>query len=292
MYFWFQNLNENLKKLFHFRGSVGRAYNKQWFSYELCSGRSFAFEITHGEAGDQEATRLRVGCLFFDLYLKFRLPSWTYFKRKCIATWDNNREFYLVQGRHYGFYFYDWAFVWNFHAKVFESSSSDPWWMRQYIHIDDFFLGRPELLTDDLMSAEDIYFKMGTKEFKIDSIKWERCRRFRRHIPYSLYHQTWYRVEIKIDQPPMRAGKGENSWDCGDDGIFGMSREWQGTNPNYLNYDQCIKEAVQLYVESVTEDAKRYGGSDSDRGVRADFPFEYIGRKINKDEGSQVNEKT
>lgn len=280
MHSWFQNLNDDGRHLIHFRGSVGSNWDRTWFRYELSSGPALALKLTHGETlNDHEATQIRLGLFFFSVWLTFRLPKKFYFKKKCIATWDNNREFYLTEGRDYGFYFHDWAFVWSFHAKVMESCSSDPWWMRAYIHLDELVFGKWERLEDKLVSTENVFFKIGDKEFKMDSIHWYRNRRFRRFIPYSLYHSTYYKVEMKIDKPPMRAGKGENSWDCGDDGTYGMTGLWQHEIPSYLNREDCTKKAIQIYIENVMADAKRYGGGDGERGIRANLPYEYIGRK-------------
>lgn len=280
MYYWFQNLNESGGKLFYFRGNIGSAYNRIWFRYEICSGPALSFQIIHGEAGDSgESTQISFGLFFFKIYITFFLPDSWYFQRKCVATWDGNREFYLVQGREYGFYFYEWSFVWKFHAKVHESSTKDPWWMHQYIHIDELFVGKQEILSDKLTSAEDIFFTIGNKEFKIDSIQFERNRRFRRFIPYALYHRTSYRAEIKIKNPPMFSGKGENSWDCGDDAIYGMSYSWDHLIPNWQNTNECINLATEDYIKHVLKNAKRYGGSDSETGIRASLPYSIVGRK-------------
>ena len=55
--------------------------------------------------------------------------------------------------------------------------------------------------------------------------------------------------QIKALQPPQFAGKGENSWDCGDDGIYEMST-FTARN---------VGEAVAEYVKHVLGYRKRYG---------------------------------
>lgn len=285
MYTWFQNLNEAQTRLFHFRGSVGAKYNRIWFRYEICSGPSIRLKYQHGEAGDSGST-VSIGLFFITLYLSFSLPDNWYFKRKCIATWENpQREFYLTEGREYGFYFFEWAFVWHFHAKVMESSSSDPWWMHAYICLDELIFGKWELICDEMSRAENEFFKIGNKEFKMDSIQWMRNRRFRQFIPYSFYHQIWYSVKMEIKDPPLHSGKGENSWDCGDDGSYGLSCPWEGEIPGWRNLGVNTKNAVALYVDSVNKTTKRYGGSNSERGIRADLPWEYVGQKQASSDG-------
>jgi len=53
---------------------------------------------------------------------------------------------------------------------------------------------------------------------------------------------------LEVPQPPQFSGKGESSWDCGDDGIYGMgSRE---TSP---------AKTVGEYIKRVLENRERYG---------------------------------
>lgn len=249
-------------------------------SVEVCSGRALKLELDRGdEANCGNSFMLSIGLLFFKVYVNFNVPASWILKRKCIATWDNGREFELIDGRRYGFYFYHWAFVWHWHAKQNESSSKDPWWMRQYIHLDDLILGKTYVVTDELMSTEDVWFRLGDKEFKINSIKWTRYTRFRSRIPFALWKSAHISVKIDINDPPMRSGKGENSWDCGDDGSYGLSTRWEGSQIHWKNMKELQEQATWLYVESVLKDSKRYGGSNSERGIRSSDTYTYIGKK-------------
>lgn len=279
---WFQNLDED-GKLIRFRGSLSGdhtvARGKTYLEYSVCSGFECRLKFQHGEArDDQYSSTLCLGLLFFTIWLTFPLPRSWYPVRKVKASWKGGEDFALVDGRDYGFYFYDWAWVWHWHAKVHESSSRDPWWMRQYIHIDELFLGRREFTERELMSSENVGFRLGGKEFLMNEIKWDERKYFRRFIPFALYHRTHVGVNMKIDKPPMRSGKGENSWDCGDDGCFGMSRPWPHPKPSYMDRVNAERMAVTAYVESILKDAKRYGGSSGERGIRSDDKFEFIGR--------------
>lgn len=281
---FFHHINEG--------ATEGRLFHHRWFwktkkkdyNLEISTGLSLRLEFQRGEAGDcDQSCQLTIGLVFFTIYFTFPVPKSWLLQKKCTATWDNNREFYLTDGRLYGFYFYNWAFVWHWHARVHESRSSDPWWMSQYIHLDEKLLGRKECVLTDLNEVSDIYFKLGEKEFKINSIKWTRRKIFRTFIPFALWHRTLYFVEIKIDKPPMRSGKGENSWDCGDDGIFGMSALWKGAVPTWRNAKEIAQEATKMYVDSVLRDARKYGGSSGQDGIKATDPYQYIGRKLKQD---------
>ena len=266
-------------RLFHHAWS-GLAGMFRGFRLEVWSGPTLRLEFQRGEAGDGgNECSLCIGAGFFTASLRFPVPEWMLLKRKCIATWDNNREFWLVDGRKYGFYFHEWAFVRSWHAKIHESSSSDPWWMHQYIRLDDLVLGERESVRRELQRERDIWFRLGDKEFKVNRIKWERSKTFRTRIPFALWHRTRYHVEVRIDKPPMRSGKGENSWDCGDDGSFAMSAPWEGPVPRWDSLAEITPLAVAMYVEGVLKDAKRYGGSRGERGISANDKYEYIGRK-------------
>lgn len=278
MYTWFQNLNDNPRrpKLFYFRGSFGPDYRKTWLKYEFCSGPALKLKYSHGDACDNSySSQLCIGLFFFTAYLTFFLPRSWYFKR--VYGLPENCQF-LVDDREYGFYFYNWAFVWSWHAKKNESSRQDPWWMHQYIHIDDIFLGKRETLRDELTSIQNVAFKMGEKTFVMDEIKWVEHRSFRRYIPYFLYHHTYMIVDMKINKPPSFSGKGENSWDCGDDGIYGSHQAWRHARPTWQNRDAMAKLAVNLYVDSVMNSTRRYGGSnDEATGINRDSVYKYIG---------------
>lgn len=80
-------------------------------------------------------------------------------------------------------------------------------------------------------------------------------------------HRTWKRARawwqeetrsfyVNVDQPPQFAGKGENSWDCGDDGIYGMNVK-----------ARTPEAAVQGYIKAVMDETSQRGPASS--GARA-----------------------
>ena len=285
---WFQNLNDDGKKWFEFRGSFMNNQGKEFLRYSFWSGKALRLNFQHGNACDfSESSQIGIGLFFFTAYFTFYLPSFMYPKVKRVATWDNNKVYYAIDAREYGFYFYEWALVWKFHANPDCSSRTDPWWMHQYIHLDELVFGRRERLEDKVTEIGDIYFKLGSKEFKIDSIEWKRNRSFRQFIPYILYHKTWYSLELKINNPPQYSGKGENDWDCGDDGTYGLYCGWDGPVPGWDNRQDLARLATDKYVAGVLKDAKRYGGSQSDMGINSKDVYEYVGWKRTPDGSSE-----
>lgn len=269
--YWFQNLNKNNRNMFHFRGGLFR--NKKsydWnFKYEIVSGPELRLKF---KIKPYNSASIQIGLLFITAYLTF-----PFFK------------FNIDEERSTGFYIYDWSLVWGWMEKEWESSSKDPWYKHFYFRIDEFFLGQVETLKDELLDTSDVYFKLGGKEFKMNEIKWHKNRRFRRFIPYFLWNHTYYSVDMKIDKPPMRSGKGENAWDCGDDGSFGLYAPWKfGIIPSWQNRNQVTEIAVQYYVDRVLKDAKKYGSGSGEYGVRHDAQYEYIG--VKRDESNHPSQ--
>lgn len=288
MYAWFQDLREDAKhKLFFFRGSIGKSYDKQWFKYELCSGPSFKIKYQHGHHSNSESM-LVLGLFFFTIYLTFFLPNSWYWRRKYTNP-TSGRTATFIDDREYGFAIYNWSFVWSWHLKPMEYSYKDPWWMHFTIHFDELLLGRRETLEQRLVEVSDIYFMLGEKEFKIDKASFTKRSGFRRHIPFSLYHKQWYAVDISVERPPQYSGKGENSWDCGDDGIYGIFQEWKGTTPSFGVTNTLAQEVADYYVSGVLKNAKRYGGSSSERGISSDSVYKYIGRKRRENETDSIS---
>lgn len=60
------------------------------------------------------------------------------------------------------------------------------------------------------------------------------------------FKRTGQEVTLNIPKGIPFAGKGENSWDCGDDGLFGIGGD-------------SIDDAIRRAQEAVTERRRRYG---------------------------------
>jgi len=258
IYNWFQNLAKEDKsgKLFHFRGQFGPDYDKIWLKYEMCSGYGFRVGFT---IKPYRSLSLSLHPIFFSMHLTFPFFSFArWIKQKKVTT----------------LYWYHWSLVWSWMADEWESKSGLPWYKSFYFHVDDFFLGQAESLEHSITHIENVKFKIGDKEFLMNKIEWKRYRRFRRHIPFSLYHHAWTSVKMDIEKPPMRAGKGENSWDIENDGSFGMSMPWRHESPSWNNRPECARLAILDYIKSAQKDAKRYGSGSGERGISAKDTFE------------------
>lgn len=267
---WFQNLNAAGHRLFNFRGSLSTNSGFQLIKYEFCSGKDLRLQF---KIKDRPKASLSLGIGFMTMYLTF-----PFFKFKM----KNYKEQLIT-----GFYVFDWSFVWEFMKNPFESSSDDPWYRSFYFDIPDFIFGKKEVLDHGVNHVSNVYFKIGAKEFKLDSVEWKRKRSFRRYIPYVLYHPSWYSVEIKCENPPQRSGKGENSWDCGDNGTHGVYAPWDNKpEPTWKNQRQCAELACKLYADGVLKDASRYGGSSSEQGINSKDEYVYVGFKHDGNAGA------
>jgi hypothetical protein len=87
-------------------------------------------------------------------------------------------------------------------------------------HLDfrDLLLGKSSYSNEVVETIENVVIPMpegkyiATMQFEIST--WKRPRWKAEQRKYTC---------VKLDNPPRFPGKGENSWDCGDDGIYGCS---------------------------------------------------------------------
>lgn len=142
----------------------------------------------------------------------------------------------------------------GFHIGLWEKSnewnSRDPWYRKgKTVDWADLFWGRRKHTLEEL----------GTKEIIIPMP--EGCYK----ATMTLERRTWKRPRwpwplirhcsgIDIPSGIPFAGKGENAWDCGDDGLY-------GTGCNSHNES----DAVATVVKSVLESRRRYGNTNKVR---------------------------
>jgi hypothetical protein len=168
-------------------------------------------------------------------------------RKKCIATWDGNREFWIPDSREFSVSVSDWSIRLGIWERWGEWRKADPWWIRG-VHIDlrDLVLGRQKCKTEELAAGipcqvpmpEGIYHAIA----KIERRTWKR-KRWLSHSRTS----AW----LDIPKGIPHAGKGENSWDCGDDGLFGIGGD-------------TIEDAVKRARESVLESRRKYGSASQE----------------------------
>ncbi len=113
-----------------------------------------------------------------------------------------------------------------------------------YWTISDTLKGKYKV-SKEVIEERDILVPMPEKSYEAHAILADWTWHYPRWFP-----KTVRRCEIKVPEGLPHAGKGENSWDCGDDATFGI------TTGRVRN----IAEAVGNLVGSVLRDRVRYGG--------------------------------
>ena len=170
--------------------------------------------------------------------------------RKVVATWDGNREIVLTDRREFSLSVHSWALWFTPWGRFGEWCSRDPWWIRGVsLNLFDVLLGpetcecvKGEPFGCTVPMPEGLYRAKATHERRT----WKRPRWFRR-----VRDSVWLDIEPGIPH----AGKGENSWDCGDDALFGIGGD-------------TLVDAIQNARKSVTESRRKYGHA-SEAAVRA-----------------------
>lgn len=177
----------------------------------------------------------------FALYLSLEgLGLWQP-QEKHIFTWDNNREVWLPAKRECSFSIYDWTIRLEPWGRWGEWRKSDPWWVRGVsFDIRRAVLGKRVYIAEE-MALVPCVVPMPEGEYAAVAKVQRVTRGFSRW-----FKRTGIEATLNIPKGIPFAGKGENSWDCGDDGLFGI-----GGNG--------IDDAIANAQRSVTERRERYG---------------------------------
>lgn len=139
---------------------------------------------------------------------------------------------------------HDWTLWWVVWKDDSSWSSKTPRWRHGCWHPADTFLGR-WAYSDRVERTQRVVIPLpegnieGTVEMHLST--WKR--------PRWPWPRTMLRATIKPDRAAIVPGKGENSWDCGDDAIYEL------TCPA-----KTPALAVAAYVEAVLRDREKYGG--------------------------------
>lgn len=163
--------------------------------------------------------------------------------KTCIATWDNNREFTIPDRREFDFYISDWRVQFTPWGKWGEWVAADPWWIRGVsVDLTRLVFGPWQGSHADVGQV-NVTIPMPEGDYRgvVTIQHWTRGHRrwFKRHTT-----EAW----LDIPKGIPHAGKGENSWDCGDDGLFGIGGD-------------SVEDAIRRAQESVMRDRKRYGNA-------------------------------
>jgi hypothetical protein len=147
-------------------------------------------------------------------------------------------------GRTIGFTVFDDAIMIDLWNDPMESRGKDPKWWHIYILPKDVVLGRAKY-SERVIRSTRVEVPMPEANYaatvEVQEATWKR--------PRWPWPHRMVRCEITPDVPIPFPGKGENSWDCGEDATHSMT--CAATNE---------QEAVSALVASVLRDRYRHGG--------------------------------
>jgi hypothetical protein len=163
-----------------------------------------------------------------------------------IYTAPDGKQYPIPDRREFDFTVHDWAIRFTPWGRWGEWRAADPWWIRVLsIDLKDLVLGRLTYKAEELALVPcQVPMPEGNYPAvaKVQRVTRGRTRWFKR---------TGQEVDLSIPKGIPFAGKGENSWDCGDDGLFGLS-------------GNSIDDAIRRAQASVTERRQRYGHASDD----------------------------
>lgn len=154
----------------------------------------------------------------------------------------------------------DWASLWwNVWNNPNEWSSDVPKWRHGSIDFADWLLGAEKYICSNLES-EGFTLHLPEKDYQVIVTEqfstWTRPRFFGMRLPFRPFLKTRRSFDVDANKDPVPIpGKGENSWDCGDDAVYsqGMRAE-------------TAHEAASRFVDSIMKTRKDRGWKD---GVRS-----------------------
>lgn len=172
----------------------------------------------------------------------FRLWKPTY---ETVASWRNNEVITLTDSRECKVAIFDYALWITPWGRSMEWRKSDPWWVRGVTIRPAKLLG-PWIGEHEDIAAVPVTIPMpeGTYYGVATVQRWVRGRKY-------WFKRRTQEVWLEISKGIPHAGKGENSWDCGDDGLFGIG-------------GLSIDDAIERAQASVLKDRSRYGHASPD----------------------------
>ena len=186
----------------------------------------------------------------FNVALPFLFSLYFSFYRFVPSKWlpDSHESFQT------GFYILGgalWTQIW--YPEMSDWSSQDKWYQHRCWSFNpiDFIFGSQKCNREEFAPKESIEIAMpeGTygANLKFEHFEWKRSR-----LPFfkKERYSVWANLPIGI----MFPGKGENSWDCGMDGLYGTGAEYGG------NKAEAIANIKASIVKSVMRNRERYGG--------------------------------
>lgn len=221
---------------------AGKPYKGSWVSWRCwwkVLGKPFRLEL-HSKFGfsgkiefdweDHEIT-FHIAPLFFSLYFTIG--------KVLKGDWRRGR-------REFGFNLHEeffWITIWT---NPHEWNSSDPWWQHITIHWKDILFGKL-VYTSTPIRKEQTTLCLPEANYPIN-IEFSRCTWVRPRRIFGNVDQI--QADMKCEKGIPVPGKGENSWDCGDDATYSL---WCQVPTG------TTAEALGKLLETIVDKRRRHG---------------------------------
>lgn len=167
------------------------------------------------------------------------------------VAYEKDREWDLMYHTDLG----QWGcFTWRLGLSPNSWDMSTPRWKRKdgMVDIADLLMGRHEVASEILDQGQgDLHVRWaGVTEHYACTWKQERMTWTRTRFKWAPMTISKIYFDIKVPGGVPFPGKGENSWDCGDDATYSMSCE-----------ASSINEACEKFAADVIQRREEHGGS-------------------------------
>jgi hypothetical protein len=228
----------------HLRGNRHRTINAQWLILPRIGddlGVQWGVGLDFDGPGGEHDVSLYLGLVLFTLHLS------------CSGFLPHLCPDY--EGRSIEIKWHSRGLWWRFWSPSMSWSSKTPKWRDGHFDPTDFLLGGTRCTTEQVGEPVEVLVPMPEASYrgvvKIERRVWTRPR-----WPWPVVERTGATIDM-IEGVPF-PGKGENSWDCGEDAIFGTGSD-----------EPTPEAAVAAVVKAALNNRRRYGGSLDWRPERA-----------------------
>ena len=218
----------------------------EWHFWQWRCGASIDFNSVDGDHGITVSLSVPgLGSLYATVE---QVPKWLLPGHFRESVLEPGVQVWQPEERSIGVRVFDWTVWFSLWDNVTEWNRSDPWWWRFNINVPDLVLGKSKFSRLKVASGEiGIPMPEGSypAKWEIMSCAWKRPR-----WPWPK-RKLYVGFTVQGDGIPL-PGKGENSWDCGDDAICSSGWELMGT----------VEEAAFEFACRIVQDRVRLCGRE------------------------------
>lgn len=256
---WMHWSNENEDRVLSTRDRTvyGWPYHGRWWMHAW--GRTFRFSWhlwtdfcgASINADDEDGLRFHAAFPPVAIWFTVPIPAHKWLSKPFWDKWNQKYGGYPGSNKYSDFNFFsirvfDWAIWWDFLKFDWGWSNQMPRWMHGSWHFLDTILGEQKY-TNEVLSTHEVLIPMPEGSYpatvKLELATWKRAR-----WPFK---KSVRRSDIDIPVGIPHQGKGENSWDCGEDALYGQSG------------GECwtVDKAISGVVESALSYRRKYDGN-------------------------------